>query len=105
MLSRLAMGFYTPGEPKEDKARRKKALVLLSQLAQEMTLPSIERECDVIFGSLGDSILEKARQLGADLIIIHSRNPRAAGMLLGSTASAVVKYADTSVLVIRTPQP
>ena len=48
-----------------------------------------------------DKILERAEAISADLIIIGSRRPSISTYLLGSTAAAVVRYAKTSVLVVR----
>ncbi|MEX5897255.1 universal stress protein [Proteus vulgaris] len=45
-------------------------------------------------------ILETAKKIQAELIVIGSRNPGMKTYLLGSTASSVVSYAESSVLVV-----
>ncbi|WP_202215019.1 universal stress protein, partial [Klebsiella pneumoniae] len=54
-----------------------------------------------VIGRPKDKILERAEAISADLIIIGSRRPSISTYLLGSTAAAVVRYAKTSVLVVR----
>ncbi|MGI3476840.1 universal stress protein [Providencia stuartii] len=105
MLNRFALGFYTPGEIEEDKHRHEKAYQLLTQYVQSITLPEMVVECEVLFGHPRERILEKAQQEKASLIMLHSRSPNLSTLLLGSTASAVVKYATTSVLIMRERLP
>jgi universal stress protein F len=52
-------------------------------------------------GSPKDNILELAKTLPADLVIIASHRPDITTYLLGSNAAAVVRHADCSVLVVR----
>lgn len=52
-------------------------------------------------GKPKDKILEKAKDIAADLIIISSHKPDFSTYLLGSTAAFVVRYATCSVLVVR----
>ncbi|MBT4934442.1 MAG: universal stress protein [Rhodospirillaceae bacterium] len=55
----------------------------------------------VVSGSIAPSILAKAEEIGADLIIIASHRPGLYNYLLGSTASRIVRHAKCSVLVKR----
>lgn len=52
-------------------------------------------------GAPKDKILELAKTLPADLIIIASHRPDITTYLLGSNAAAVVRHAECSVLVVR----
>jgi len=52
-------------------------------------------------GSPHHAILEYAEAEDVDLIIIASHNPGLADYLLGSTAGAVVRHAQCSVIVLR----
>ncbi len=56
-------------------------------------------------GSPHHAILEYAEAEEIDLIIIASHNPGFVDYLLGSTAGAVVRHAQCSVLVLRGPTP
>ena len=51
------------------------------------------------YGSPADQIVEAARAVGADLIVVGRRN--ALSRMLGSVSSAVVKQASCDVLVAR----
>ena len=55
----------------------------------------------IAFGSAEEEILRVAREATADLIVIGSHKPRARDLLLGSTATGVVRRATCSVLVVR----
>ncbi|ENT3205198.1 universal stress protein, partial [Salmonella enterica] len=48
-----------------------------------------------------DNILEMAKKLPADMVIIASHRPDITTYLLGSNAAAVVRHAECSVLVVR----
>jgi nucleotide-binding universal stress UspA family protein len=49
-------------------------------------------------------ILEYAKKIGADMIVIASHDPGPADYLLGSIAARVVRHAHCSVLVVRQPE-
>lgn len=49
-------------------------------------------------------IVEKAKDIGADLIIVGSHGRHGVGLLLGSTANGVLHNAPCDVLAIRTPE-
>jgi universal stress protein F len=55
----------------------------------------------VIEGHAGRTILDWAKTNKPDLIILSSRRPKMPDLLLGSTASHVVRYATCSVHVVR----
>jgi nucleotide-binding universal stress UspA family protein len=55
----------------------------------------------IAYGSAEEEILRVAREIRADLVIIGSHKPRARDLLLGSTATQVVRRATCSVLVVR----
>ena len=64
-------------------------------------MPEDRADRYIVIGRPKDKILERAEAISADLIIIGSRRPSISTYLLGSTAAAVVRYAKTSVLVVR----
>lgn len=55
----------------------------------------------VIDGHSGRSILDYAEEQGCDLIVIASHRPGMQTLLLGSTATHVVRHANCSVHVLR----
>ena len=58
-------------------------------------------ESEIRSGHPSTVILEYAKEIGADLIIIASHRPGVQDYLLGSTAARVVRHAECSVLVDR----
>jgi len=60
---------------------------------------------EVIKGDVRDVILELAKEIDADLIVLGSHGRRGIGrLLMGSVAEAVVRYAPCSVQVVRITQ-
>ena len=57
--------------------------------------------CQVAMGKPGVKIVEVAREIGADLIIVGAHHPSAMDYFLGSTASRVARRAPCSVLIQR----
>jgi universal stress protein F len=72
------------------------ARVELSSRADE-----VGAEAEVRSGHPSTVILEYAKEIGADLIIIASHRPGLQDYLLGSTAARVVRHAECTVLVER----
>ncbi len=58
-------------------------------------------EVDVIRGYPGPAIVDYAREMDIDLIVIASHRPGLQDYFLGSTAARVVRHADCSVHVLR----
>ena len=56
---------------------------------------------EVIDGHSGRSILDYAKEHGNDLIVIASHRPGMQTLLLGSTATHVVRHAECAVHVLR----
>ncbi|WP_417719335.1 universal stress protein [Salipiger sp.] len=55
----------------------------------------------VVDGHSGRTILDYAEETGSDLIVIASHRPGMADMLIGSTATQVVRHAKCAVHVLR----
>lgn len=77
-------------------ATRKGIETELARLAAEVGANSV-----VISGHSGRSILDYAEEQGSDLIVIASHRPGMQTLLLGSTATHVVRHANCSVHVLR----
>ena len=73
-----------------------RALTELNPLADEVGAQSI-----VLSGHPPVKILEYAKKIGADLIVIASHRPGLKDYFLGSTAARVVRHAECAVLVDR----
>ncbi|WP_058910137.1 universal stress protein [Entomohabitans teleogrylli] len=84
-----------------DSDRAKSALEKLKEAVKVFGIPEDRVQCSVEIGAPRDRILWLAEEIKADLIIVASRRPNVSTYLLGSTASSVVRYAKTSVLVAR----
>ena len=77
-------------------ATRKGIETELARLAAEIGANSV-----VISGHSGRSILDYAEEQESDLIVIASHRPGMQTLLLGSTATHVVRHANCSVHVLR----
>lgn len=72
----------------------------LDALAEQLP-PGIEGDVRIVFGTTWRAIVDGARDLNVDLIIIGSHGYDAFDRVLGTTAGRVVNHADRSVLVVR----
>lgn len=73
----------------------------LAEMVEKFDLPNNKLHQHVAIGSAKDEILALAKKINADLIIVGSSSPDMTTYLIGSTAAAVVRHAETSVLVVR----
>ena len=73
----------------------------IRQMADEMGLPPDRVTTSVRAGSVYQEVLDEAKSVQADLIVIGSHRPTMATYLLGSNAAAIVRHAPCSVLVVR----
>ena len=80
------------------------------QSAEEALTIMLRRECGLDMahvsstarqGGIYHEILEEAKAIGADLIVMSSHRPAMRTYFLGSNAGHVVRYATCSVLVVR----
>lgn len=74
----------------------------MSQLKGRL-LDHSDIEAVVLSGRVGQTIVEYAKEIGADLIVMGSHKPGLVDYFLGSTASRVVRHAPCSVHVLRRP--
>ena len=78
-----------------------KATEKLQEIVKQFNIPAGRTELHVVYGPPKDQILKLAEAVDAELVIIGSHRPGFSTYLLGSTASAVVRYAKCPVLVVR----
>jgi nucleotide-binding universal stress UspA family protein len=75
----------------------------LDEAAGRLVGPGRSVETKIIQGRPASSIVDAARESGADLIVLGSHGRGAlASAVLGSVAAEVIEYASTPVLVVRT---
>lgn len=73
----------------------------LDEVIKQFLIPEDRVQQHISIGSAKDEILKVAEKIRANLIVLGSGRPNMTTYLLGSTAASVVRYAKTSVLVIR----
>jgi nucleotide-binding universal stress UspA family protein len=78
---------------------RKALRAQLTSLAASARAAQVD--IDLRGGAAPEQILECARETHADLIMLASHKPGLSDYFIGSTASRVVRHAQTSVLVVR----
>ena len=86
----------------DDNQRLEQAKLNLKNEVSKFNLPEDRLHFHAVVGMPRDEILNVAERIQADLIVVSSRAPNiTTKYLLGSTAASVVRYAKTSVLVVR----
>jgi nucleotide-binding universal stress UspA family protein len=78
-----------------------KSRIAMEELARGVGLPPGRVSSVVRIGGVYHEVLEVATEIGADLIVVGSHRPAMATYLLGSNATAIVRHATSSVLVVR----
>lgn len=96
-----SLGLAQSGQlPSMDDLQRE-AISKLEEIVARFQIPDDRKQTHIAEGSPKDKILELAKTLRADLIILASHRPDISTYLLGSNAAAVVRHAACSVLVVR----
>lgn len=73
----------------------------LAEIAAKIDLPAEQVSAKVLIGSVHGEVLAEADASGADLIVIGSHEPGMLAYVIGSNASAIVRRAKCSVMVLR----
>lgn len=94
-----AVSHYLPPNFMEKEAANARAE--LTRLAKEAGVPADCFSAVSLSGKPSDGILNEARSLAADLIVVGSHRPDITSYFLGSNATKVVRNAECSVLVVR----
>jgi nucleotide-binding universal stress UspA family protein len=92
---------YVP--PDFDVQQRKSAEDALAIVGRECGLEPARVSSTVRQGGVYHEVLEEAKAIGADLIVMSSHRPAMRTYFLGSNAGHIVRYAPCSVLVVRNP--
>ena len=98
-MTPVMLAEYVP--PDFDAQQRKQAEESLKQLVVESGLDPSRVSGTVRQGGIYHEVIEEAKAVGADLIVMTSHRPDMRSYFLGSNAGHVVRYASCSVLVLR----
>jgi nucleotide-binding universal stress UspA family protein len=90
---------YVP--PDFEAQQLRSAEEALAIIARESGLDSGRIDVTVRQGGIYHEVLEEAKEMHADLIVMSSHRPAMRTYFLGSNAGHVVRYAKCSVLVVR----
>jgi nucleotide-binding universal stress UspA family protein len=90
---------YVP--PDFDEQQRRSAEEALAIIAKESGFDAAHVSATVRQGGVYHEVLEEAKEIDADLIVMSSHLPAIRTHSLGSNAAHVVRYAKCSVLVVR----
>jgi len=98
-ITPVMLAEYVP--PNFDVEQRASAEAALARMAQETGVEPARISTIVRQGSVYHEILEEAKAMNADLIVMSSHRTGVRSYFLGSQAGHVVRYATCSVLVVR----
>ena len=98
-MTPVMLAEYVP--PDFDAQQRQSAEEALAIIARESGLESGRITWAVRQGGIYHEVLEEAKSMRADLIVMSSHRPAMKTYFLGSNAGHVVRYAKCSVLVVR----
>ena len=90
---------YTPQDFAETTRRNLEAQ--LAAIAAGVDRPADRISTRLLFGPVYQRVLEEADDWGGDVILLCSHRPERQRFLIGSNASAIVRHANCSVLVLR----
>jgi nucleotide-binding universal stress UspA family protein len=98
-MTPVMLAEYVP--PDFDVQQRGSAEESLETVARESGYEPAKVSTVVRQGGIYHEVLEEAKAIGADLIVMSSHRPAMKTYFLGSNAGHVVRYAKCSVLVVR----
>ena len=98
-MTPVMLAEYVP--PDFDAQQRQAAEEALTIIAREAGLEPGRITSNVRQGGIYHEVLEEAKAMGADLIVMTSHRPAMRTYFLGSNAGHVVRYAKCSGLVVR----
>ncbi|MFN3349261.1 universal stress protein [Pseudorhodoplanes sp.] len=98
-MTPVMLAEYVP--PDFDIQQRKSAEESMQKLTAECTLGAGRVSGVVRQGGIYHEVIEEAKAMNADLIVMTSHRPDMRSYFLGSNAGHVVRYANCSVLVLR----
>ncbi len=94
--------FSIPIDPNLEQQLEANARDALANLGSEFQITPDNQY--VLTGSVKTAVIDLAKELDADLIVVGSHGHHGIDILLGSRANAILHHADCDVLAIRTSQ-
>lgn len=98
-MTPVMLAEYVP--PDFDTQQRKSAEDALAALTMNCGIEASRISSTIRQGGIYHEVLEEAKAIEADLIVMSSHRPAMRTYFLGSNAGHVVRYAKCSVLVVR----
>ena len=98
-MTPVMLAEYVP--PDFDEQQRQSADEAVKKLANDSGLGPDRISATVRQGGIYHEVIEEAKTINADLIVMTSHRPDMRSYFLGSNAGHVVRYATCSVLVLR----
>lgn len=98
-MTPVMLAEYVP--PDFDVQQRKTSEESLAAMARDVPLGAGHVSSVVRQGGIYHEVIEEAKAMPADLIVMTSHRPDMRSYFLGSNAGHVVRYAPCSVLVVR----
>lgn len=95
----LDMAAYTQASVNFEREAQAQAVEQLKKLGKELGVA--EKDVHAVIGTPAPQIVDTAKDIGADLIVVGSHGKHGLGLLLGSTANGVLHHAECDVLTIR----
>jgi universal stress protein F len=99
--NRVHGSVYPLLDEENEKHYNHDALMRLREIAKEHQLPADKTSFNIRNGSVHREILEEARRVNADAIVMMATKPGLGSYFISSTAERVIRHAACSVFVIR----
>lgn len=95
----LDMAAYTQASVNFEREAQSQAVEQLKKLGAGIGVAAAD--VHAVIGAPAPQIVDTAKDIGVDLIVVGSHGKHGLGLLLGSTANGVLHHADCDVLTIR----
>lgn len=95
----LDMAAYTQASVNFEREAQTQAVEQLKKFGAGVGVDA--RDVHAVIGAPAPQIVDTAKDLGADLIVVGSHGKHGLGLLLGSTANGVLHHAQCDVLTVR----
>lgn len=95
----LDMAAYTQASVNFEREAQTQAVAQLKEMGAGIGVAP--EDVHAVIGAPAPQIVDTARDLGVDLIVLGSHGKHGLGLLLGSTANGVLHHAQCDVLTIR----
>lgn len=88
-------------EDKDQKAYNHEALLKLKEIADKYSVPREKVTFKIREGVSHQEIIEEAKKMKADTIVMMASRPGLKSYFIGTTAERVIRHANCSVIVLR----